>query len=259
MNHLIAKNTSMSRTKKTVLIILLAVLLGCICWLIAYHAGVVASKNQMDSLRSWAFSANNLSAGNSGNTIIPQFQKLRQKNGDAVAWIKIDGTSVNYPVMQTPQDSEYYLHRNFNKQSETRGLPFLDAKSDLKKSKNYLVYGHNMRDGTEFADTIDYLHEDYYHKHPMIHFDTLYGISNYKIISVFRSQVYRKGDNVFKYYKYPDIETESDFNTYVDNVKKMSEYSINESATFGDQLLTLSTCYNYVEDGRLVIVAKRVA
>ena len=249
MNHLIAKNNSMSRTKKTVLIILLAVLLGCICWLIAYHAGVVASKNQMDSLRSWAFSANNLSAGNSGNTIIPQFQKLRQKNGDAVAWIKIDGTSVNYPVMQTPQDSEYYLHRNFNKQSETRGLPFLDAKSDLKKSKNYLVYGHNMRDGTEFADTIDY----------MIHFDTLYGISNYKIISVFRSQVYRKGDNVFKYYKYPDIETESDFNTYVDNVKKMSEYSINESATFGDQLLTLSTCYNYVEDGRLVIVAKRVA
>ncbi len=198
------------------------------------------------------------SAVSSSRGILPQFQQLQAQNNDIKAWIQIEGTKVNYPVMQTPEEPEFYLHRNLHKEEESRGLPFLDAESDLEKSKNYLVYGHNMRDGTAFAGLLGYLDQSFFEKHRMIRFDTQYGAGNYQVIAVFRSRIYTTDSKKFKYYQYENIETQDDFNTYINHVKKLEDYETGVGASYGDQLLTLSTCYEYVKDGRLVIVAKKV-
>lgn len=277
------KKTKFSFREKLLLLIFLIIFVACAAWLITYRVNAAESEAKMAALRTSAFSSqqvpsssallssssapkstaassSKVSAAPSSAAVraLPQFQKLQAQNSDIKAWIQIDGTAVNYPVMQTPKVPEFYLHRNLAKQQESRGLPFLDVKSSLKKSKNYFVYGHNMRDGTAFAGLLGYLNKSFFQNHPVIHFDTQYGAGDYRVIAVFRSRIYTTDDKAFKYYQYADIETKSAFNTYIKNVKKRTDYDTGLTASYGDQLLTLSTCYKYVENGRLVIVAKKV-
>lgn len=273
MKWLKRKIGALGKREKTAFFLFLAVFVFCAFWLTAYRVNAGTNERQMADLRRAAFSSSSTAGSapaapvathaESGSSetkpaMVPQFRTLLSKNADIAAWVQIEGTGINYPVMQTPYDPEYYLYRNLGKQHESRGLPFLDAASNLLKSGNYLVYGHNMKDGTAFADLVGYLRKSFYEAHPSIRFDTLYGTGSYRIISVFRTRVYRQQDRVFKYYRYADLETREDFDAYVANVKRMSEYPIDTTAVFGDRLLTLSTCYEYVPDGRLVIVAKKV-
>lgn len=192
-------------------------------------------------------------------SILPQFQSLCSQNSDLCGWLSIEGTGINYPVMFTPNDSEYYLHRNFKKQKEDRGLPFLEAQTDLLNSTNYLIYGHNMKDGTIFAGLKRYQSKSYYQAHPAIRFDTIYRTGLYQIIAVFHSQIYYENQDVFKYYKFYGSGTSKQFEDYVANVKKLSFYDTGVSAVPGEQLITLSTCSSYTQDGRLAVVAKRIS
>ena len=276
MNRLRNPKKKFSFREKLLLLVFLIIFATSVVWLIVYHANAAKNEAQMAALRAATFSSSAAppssqpkisavlssqkasSAASSAVREIPQFQKLQAQNHDIQAWIQICGTAVNAPVMQTPEQPEYYLHRNLKKQEESRGLPFLDAKSSLKKSKNYLVYGHNMRDGTAFAGLLGYLNKSFCIQHPIIHFDTPYGIGDYRVVTVFRSKIYTTDSKAFKYYQYADIETKTAFNTYIKNVQKRAEYDTGVTASDGDQLLTLSTCYKYVENGRLVIVAKKV-
>ena len=79
-----------------------------------------------------------------------ELKQLKKKNKDLVGRIKIKGTKIDYPVMQTPNDPQYYLRRNFEKKYSLSGTPFLDAASTLGKSKNYLIHAHNMKTDTMF-------------------------------------------------------------------------------------------------------------
>lgn len=82
--------------------------------------------------------------------------ELIAKNPDCVAWVRIDDTKIDYPIMQTKDNPEYYLRRNFKKEYSYTGTPFLDAACDMNEGVNLIVYGHNMRDGTMFADLLKY-------------------------------------------------------------------------------------------------------
>lgn len=242
----------------------------CLAYLIDYGANAYSNQQEMKQMSPIISSAapKSIRSTPSGQTaeesiseklsILPQFQKLYKQNSDIFGWLCIDGTNMNYPVMFTPQDSEYYLHRNFQKQYENRGLPFLDGGTDTEKSSNYLIYGHSMKDGTEFADLLHYQSKSYFMKHPIIHFNTIYRTGDYKIISVLLSKVYNQNDDVFKYYKFNDIDTKEQYEQYVANVKKLSLYDTGITAVPGEQLLTLSTCSYHTQDGRLAVVAKKV-
>lgn len=283
MSRFREKKGKFSFREKLLLLIFLIVFAACAVWLVAYRVNAAESEAQMAALQKATFTsqqasssralssssslkssaavsskASKASAVSSSVRAQPQFEKLQAQNSDIQAWIQIEGTKVNYPVMQTPKKPEFYLYRNLAKQEENRGLPFLDAKSMLKKSKNYLVYGHNMRDGTAFAGLLGYLDQSFCKAHPIIHFDTPYGLGNYQVVAVFRSKIYKTDSKAFKYYQFADIETQDAFNTYIKNVKKRADYDTGTTVSYGDQLLTLSTCYQYVEDGRLVVVAKQV-
>ncbi|MDE5598528.1 MAG: class B sortase, partial [Lachnospiraceae bacterium] len=89
-------------------------------------------------------------------------------------------------------------------------------------------------------------------------FDTLYEKRSYEIIAVFPSQVYKEEDEIFKYYQFYEAENQEEFETFYKNIKELSLYDTGVEASFGDTLLTLSTCAYHVTDGRFVVVAKRV-
>jgi sortase B len=244
--------------------------LSCLVYLIGYRANAESNKREMKQLSPAMSSVSSRIASSTqsvGETeesaskkvsILPQFQKLYNQNSDIFGWLCIDGTNINYPVMFTPHDSEYYLHRNFQRQPENRGLPFLDGGTDTEKSSNYLIYGHSMKDGTEFADLLHYQSKSYFQEHPIIHFNTIYQTGDYQIIGVLLSKVYNQHENTFKYYKFNYPASKEQYMDYVANVKKLSLYNTGVTVLPGEPLLTLSTCSYQTKDGRLAVVAKRI-
>jgi sortase B len=192
--------------------------------------------------------------------VLPQYEALIEQNEDLIGWIEIEGTEINYPVMYTPDDGEFYLHRNFSQEYEYSGLPFLDKNCSLEpRSTNLIVYGHNMKNEYMFSNLLKYRDSSYYENHPKIHFDTLYEESEYEIIAVLLSQVYRKSDSVFKFYQFIDAETEQDFDEYIQKIQELCLYDTGVKVEFGDELLTLSTCSYHTENGRLAVIARKVS
>lgn len=187
---------------------------------------------------------------------------LHKKNPDLIGWIRIKDTRVDYPVMQTKNDSEYYLRRNFEKEYSISGTPFLDANSDVKlPTLNWLIYGHNMKDGSMFEDILEYGNQKFYENHKQFVFDTIYEKGKWQVIAAGKTQVYGPHYEGFKYYQYPGITSEKDFNKYLKGVLKLSEIDTDQTAEYGDQLLTLSTCSYHLDgsdNGRFIVVAKRV-
>lgn len=192
-------------------------------------------------------------------TVLPQYESLSLKNPDLIGWISIEDTPINYPVMYTPEQKDYYLHRNFDGDYEYTGLPFLDEQCQvIPRSTNLIIYGHNMKNTTMFSTLIKYEDQEYFEKHPTIQFDTIYEQGTYQIISAFRSQVYRKSDRVFKFYQFIHAVNEQEFANFCMNIKELSLYDTKQDANYGDELLTLVTCSYHTENGRFVIVAKRI-
>ena len=195
--------------------------------------------------------------------VIGKYVELYKMNSDIIGWIKIEGTNINYPVMQTQDDPEFYLRRNFDKEYSISGTPFMDASSDIFiPTCNWMIYGHHMKDGTMFRDVTKYANRDFYEEHKIIEFDTIYkgGQGKYEVIAAFYAEIKNADDNSFKYYQYAGITTEESFNEYVAGVKAKSVYDTGVEAEYGDQLITLSTCNYHVGDGRgrFAVVAKRI-
>lgn len=191
-------------------------------------------------------------------TILPEFQALYERNPDIIGWLAIDNTRIDYPVMQNPQDGEYYLDHDFDKKENKNGLPFLDAQNRIDDSDILLLHGHNMKSGMMFADLLNYKKESYYKEHPTVRFDTLYEKAEYEIVAVILSEVYRKSDDVFKYYQVEKTGSPAEFDAYVRNIKKLALYDTGVTAQYGDRLIVLSTCEYSTENGRLAVVARKL-
>ncbi len=189
--------------------------------------------------------------------ILEKYGELYEQNGDLAGWLTIEGTPVNYPVMQC-EDNEYYLHHDFHGEESKYGCLFAKAEADFAEGTNVIIYGHNMKDDSMFGDLDQYMKESFYREHPTVSFDTLYEERMYEIVAVFQSQVYRKGDDVFKYYQFYQADTQEEFDDFYENIKALSLYDTGVEAEFGDTFVTLSTCAYHVEDGRFVVVARRV-
>lgn len=180
-------------------------------------------------------------------------------NADMAGWLQIPGTIIDYPIMWTPGDENYYLYRGFNKKDNKNGCLILDTDSSLDPlTTNLIIHGHNMKSGAMFGDLTEYEDKGYYEEHKQIILHTRECQRNYKVIAVFRSQVFKKTDNVFKFYKFFQADTEEEFNDFYDNIKALSLYDTGVTAEFGDRFITLSTCVYHVTNGRFVVVAKEV-
>lgn len=187
-----------------------------------------------------------------------KLEELQKENEDIVAYIEIDGTNINYPVLQA-SDNDFYMKKNYKKEYSKDGAIFVDKDYNWEKpSTNLLIYGHNNSNGQMFCDLLKYKDESFYLEHPIIKFTTNKEEAEYEIIAVFRSRVYYKSEkNVFRYYYFIDAENEEQFDSFVENSKKSSLYNTGKTAQYGDQLMTLSTCSYHTEDGRFAVVAKK--
>ncbi len=197
-----------------------------------------------------------------GERVIPEvldeYKNLYNSNKRLIGWLKIDDTKIDYPVMQTT-NNEYFLDHNVNQKKDRNGALFLDKDCDvLKPSTNLIIYGHHMQSGNMFGTLDKYSSEEYYKEHPLIQFDSIYEKGTYEVMYVFRSRIYNEEDVVFKYHQFIDTLSQQEFDSNMQEMAAMSLYDTGITASYGDRLLTLSTCDYYVDNGRFVVVARRV-
>lgn len=188
--------------------------------------------------------------------VLERYNELHLQNKDMAGWIKIDGTTVNYPVMQTPSSPNYYLRRNFDKEYSAWGTPYIQENCNLAESDNIIIYGHHIRGDKMFGALKKYTSQDFFKEHGIIKFDTLTRRDEYQIIAVFKTTISAGG---YRYYDYVGGENEKAFNDYVAKCKELSLYDTGITAVYGDKLITLSTCEYSADNGRLVVVAKRIS
>jgi len=188
-----------------------------------------------------------------------KFLEVYKSNQDFMGWLTVDGTDIDYPVMYTPEDEEFYLRREFDKKWSVEGTPFIAGGCDpLKPTDNVIIYGHNMNTGTLFGALTKFEDESFLKKHKYVEFDTVKEDAVYEIIAVFRTEINVYDASTFRYYTYFDFENKKEFKDYVKRAKEAGTYDIETTAKYGDKLLTLSTCSYHNDRGRLVVVCKRV-
>lgn len=194
-----------------------------------------------------------------GPQILPEYERLYEANADFAGWITIAGTEIDYPVMQAvSESSDFYLNHDFNGAEDINGSIFLDSRNNLESpNDNMIVYGHNMKSGMMFGGLKDYLDKNYWMEHKTITFDTIYEKAVYEIIAVCLSQVAAEEAGDFRYYDFIDAGNKKAFKNYMKNVKALNIMDEPVKVSYGDKLLTLSTCNNYTKDGRLFLVAKK--
>lgn len=187
--------------------------------------------------------------------LLPEYAELYTMNTDVVGWIQIPGTRVNYPVMQTPDSPDYYLHRDFYKEKSNDGSIYVREECDVfKPSDNVTIYGHRMNSGNMFADLLKYKEKDFWEENRYIRFDTLTQRNTYEIMAVFK--ISAMSDNGFQYHTYTDMHQER-FTEFVSQCKNRSFYDTGITAQHGDKLITLSTCEKGNSNMRIVVVAKK--
>lgn len=183
------------------------------------------------------------------------FALLSAQNGDFWGWLNIENTEVSYPVMHTPAEPQKYLHLGFDEQYSFHGTPFLDGRC-TKTGNFYLIYGHNMRDGSLFAPLLAYADRDFYTAHPDLSLLTADGLTVYAVLGAFYAEAYpTSAENVFRYYDYTDLSDPDQFSAFTAGVRAAARYDTGVTAEYGDTLLALSTCSYHRENGRFVVVA----
>ncbi|MDD6190793.1 MAG: class B sortase [Firmicutes bacterium] len=189
--------------------------------------------------------------------------ELYEENNDLIGWIKVDNTKIDYPVMQTKSQPEYYLRKDFEKNYSLAGTPFIDAGSDIEEPTfNWLIYGHNMKSGVMFHDLLKYEEKEFMESNPAFTLSVIKkteeGLSvekdKYRIVAACYSEVRSEDDKAFKYYKYSSYTDEKMFEEFVKGIKNESCYDTGITPAYGDQLVTLSTCAYHTENGRFYVV-----
>ena len=189
--------------------------------------------------------------------MLPGYKDIYEQNNDTVGWIKMEGTKINYPVLQTPDDPNYYLYRDFDKKESKRGSIYAWGEADINKpSDNITLFGHHMADGSMFAALNNYTSKDAWDKNNLIFFDTLNEYHTYKIFAVFKTSA-NVGQG-FSYHKFVDAANEQEFNEFVSTCKKLAFYDTGITPVYGDKLICLSTCEYTLDNGRLVVAAVRI-
>lgn len=186
-------------------------------------------------------------------------KELQKVNAEVVGWLEVIGTDINYPVCQG-KDNDYYLKHTYKKENNMCGSLFLDKDYDFNKpSENLLIYGHRNKKGLMFDELVKYKDKEFYNGHKIIRFTTAKDDSQYEILAAFKSRVYYQDEtNVFRYYQFVNAKNQKEYDEFVSNAKKESLYDTGINASYGEQLLTLSTCDYEVKDGRFAVVAKKI-
>ena len=190
--------------------------------------------------------------------ILDEYKNIYLKNKNIVGWLTIDGTNIDYPVMQTV-NNDYYLKHDLDGKDDNNGALFMDYQCNVMfRSTNLIIYGHHMKSGKMFGNLKKYKNEDYCKQHSTIKFDTIFKKGTYEVMYVFQDEIKDAADVSFKYYQFIDAVSEEEFNSNMNAMKEMSFFDTGVTASYGDEILTLSTCDGSTSTARFVVVAKKV-
>ena len=176
------------------------------------------------------------------------FEKLLEMNSDVVGWIRFDEPSeINYPVVQG-RDNEEYLKRTFEANTNKLGTLFVDVNNPGDFSgRNTFIYGHNMKNGSMFAQLLKYKDDSFYKEHPYFHIYTPDGkVRTYEIFSA--GVVKDTSDSYIM-----DYADDAAFQTYIDYIKQQSAYPTSAEVTTASKIVSLSTCTNVRDDERFLV------
>ena len=189
--------------------------------------------------------------------VLPEYAPIFERNKDMVGWIRIDGTNIDFPVVQRKESRDYYLYKNFYGEYNNQGTIYVREQCDVfAPSDNLTIYGHRTSAGTMFGALQGYQKKEFWQDHQYIQFDTVSERHTYQIISVFTIETTEDSD--FKYHLFVDAEDDAEFDQFVTKAKAYSLYDTGVPARPGDKLITLSTCVGYGDLQRLVVVAVQV-
>ena len=192
--------------------------------------------------------------------VLPAYRDLYEQNPDLIGWLTIDGTDIDLPVVQTPGNNEYYLRRGFDRFYAVGGTLFLDERCSVSAdapTANWLIYGHNMHDGSMFGQLVRYRDEDFYKAHPTFTFDTLYEGGTWQVVAAVDTAL---GADALPYYTFFDADTKLDWQHRVRAITEKALYDTGVMPEYGAQLLTLSTCGDTHPDtdARFALLAVRI-
>lgn len=259
-------DTTAEITRKIVFLLALVILIAAIVMIILQFSKEYGGKDETDrfiiDLKNKAPTQEHIDQLPQGTIDSERFAELYAENNDFIGWLTIPGTNIDYPVMQHPE-KDYYLHRNFQKQNEFSGTLFVDHKGKITKDsmpQNTIIYGHNMLYKYQFSALMNYKRNiDFLKVSPTIEFDTLFSNNQYKIISVFMTNIYEEHGEVFDYTNKIYFTNPNEFFDYVLQCEDRSIYETGVDVQYGDELVTLSTCdQDTAFEARLVIVARKV-
>lgn len=240
-------------TVKLVFLVSLAALIASAVWLIGYFSDAAKQEKLVSYSREIWYDEE--------LTVIDRFDLLKSENPDFKGWLTASGANVDMPVYQG-EDDEYYLKHNQKKEYNIHGALYLSSEDVLgryTRDKNFVIYGHDMKDGTMFSDLGNYRDISVYRSNPNISFSTAYGDEVYKIYAVFLLNADPADDNNYLYdIGKSSFKNEEEFDSWVDEARTRSIINTEVDLQYGDDILTLVTCADDFENARLVVMARRV-
>ena len=167
------------------------------------------------------------------------FNRLKEQNNETIAWLKVNNTNIEYPVVKGTNNS-FYLNHSFDKSNNSAGWIFADYRNKFDNTdKNIVIYGHNMRDGSMFGSMLNILDAKWYENEENTNI-TLYTENEKCIYKVFSIYKIENED----YYIKTEFKNDNEFEEFVKNLKKRSIKDFNVDISKDDNILTLSTCAN---------------
>lgn len=208
------------------------------------------NKNVYNEMRVYSPEVKKDNESNKRGFLEEDFKKLKDINSDIKAWITIPNTEVNYPITQGI-NNEYYLDHNFKKEKNNGGSILIeyDNKDPFNKG-NTVIHGHNMKDGSMFADLLKFKEENFFNNNNKIYITLENEVIEYEIFSIYVEELDKEHYNNQFYYN-------GDYIRYLNDLKSKSIFNSNVELKSDKDIITLSTCDFSIHDGRLIIHAIR--
>ncbi len=224
------------------------------------HNGDARERTQTDGARGLQARADKNGGAQEKPPVLEQYRELSEQYPELFGWLMIPDTGINYPVMQSRTQKDYFLHHNYDGTASDEGALFVDPlSSSYPMDDNTVIYGHNMKNGHMFGELKNYGVESFFQANREISFHTLYETGSYEVVTVLQTHIRDEAEEGFRYYQFFNYETEEEFQECVNFIQENQIYDVKNKLQYGDKLLMLSTC-DYVQDnGRFVVVARKKA
>ncbi len=232
-------------------IILLSILIYSGIKIFKWYKDKTNNNKIVEQIKSTVIVEENNEDGNENGYTV-DFNKLKEQNNETIAWLKINNTNIEYPVVKGTNNS-FYLNHSFDKSKNSAGWIFADYKNKFDNTdKNIVIYGHNMRDGSMFGSMLNILDAKWYENEENTNI-TLYTENEKCIYKVFSIYKIESED----YYIKTEFSDDNNFEQFVNTIKKRSIKEFNTDVSKDDNILTVSTCANN-NKYRVVLHAKKI-